>query len=123
MDERSRRGGGSGRRQGVGVLILLAGRAGYGRRGLGPVCVVEGSKDKIATNEQDEGEKNSLIVHRICSISTGEKNPELESDWRGVRVIAPLENRGSGQPELYDLFFLVSRFSTSSASDRTARPT
>jgi len=94
VDDRSGRGGRSGRRQGVGVLILSAGRAGYRRRGLGPVCVVEGSKDKIATNEQDEGEKNSLIVHRICSISTGEKNPKMESDWRGVRVIAPLENCG-----------------------------
>jgi len=54
VDDRSGRGGRSGRRQGVGVLILLAGRAGCLRGGLRPVCVVEGSKDKVTADEQDE---------------------------------------------------------------------
>jgi hypothetical protein len=54
VDDRSGRGGRAGRRQGVGVLILLAGRAGYLRGGLRPVCVVEGSKDKVTADEQYE---------------------------------------------------------------------
>jgi hypothetical protein len=73
VDDRSGRGGRAGRWQGVGVLILLAGRAGYCRRGLGPVCVVEGSKDKVTADEQDEGEKNSLIVYGSVRFQPGRR--------------------------------------------------
>jgi len=54
----------------------------------------------------------------LFDFNRGEEPEDVER-WRGVGVIAPLENRGSGRPEVLTLF----PFLTGTASDKAAGPT
>jgi hypothetical protein len=47
------------------------------------VRVVKRSKDKITANEQDEGEKNSLIVHGAVRFQPGRRTRRSKAmAWR-----------------------------------------
>jgi len=73
---------------------------------------------------------NKMRVRRILlsfmglfDFNRGEE-PEDGERWRGVGIIAPLGNHGSGKPEVHELFFLFSFFfSTGAGSDKAAHPT